>query len=36
MATYEIEQYELHISKFRVEDASEFEAVAKLFDGAGG
>ena len=35
MARYEIEQYELHVSKFRVEAASESEAVAKLFDGAG-
>jgi len=35
MATYEIEQYELHSSKFRVEAASESEAVTKLFDGEG-
>ena len=31
--TYEIEQYELHTMKYRVEAASEAEAIAKLFDG---
>jgi len=30
---YEIEQYELHTTKFRVEAASEAEAIKKLFDG---
>ena len=33
MPTFEIEQYELHTSKFQVEAASEAEAIAKLFDG---
>jgi len=32
---YEIEQYELHTMKYRVEAASEAEAIAKLFDGEG-
>ena len=35
MPTYEIEQYELHTSKFRVEADSDAEAIAKLFDGEG-
>ena len=33
MPTFEIEQYELHTIKFRVEAASEAEAIAKLFNG---
>jgi hypothetical protein len=33
MPTFEIEQYELHAMKYRVEAASEAEAIAKLFDG---
>jgi hypothetical protein len=33
MPTYEIEQYELHAMKYRVEAASEAEAIRKLFDG---
>jgi hypothetical protein len=33
MREYEIEQYELHVQKYRVEAASEAEAVAKLLDG---
>ena len=33
--TYEIEQYELHTMKYRVEAATEAEAIAKLFDGEG-
>ena len=33
MPTFEIEQYELHAMKFRVEAASEAEAIAKLFQG---
>ena len=35
MPTFEIEQYELHCSKYRVEADCEAEAVAKLFDGDG-
>ena len=31
--TYEIEQYELHSMKYRVEATSEAEAIAKLFQG---
>ena len=31
--TYEIEQYELHTMKYRVEAATEAEAIAKLFQG---
>ena len=34
-STYEIEQYELHTMKYRVEAATEAEAIAKLFDGEG-
>lgn len=30
---YEIEQYEICITKYRVEASSEAEAIAKLFDG---
>lgn len=33
MPMYEIEQYELHISKYRVEASSEAEAIVKLLDG---
>lgn len=33
MPLYEIEQYELHTSTFRVEAANEAEAIAKLLDG---
>jgi hypothetical protein len=33
MPTYEIEQYELHAMKYRVEATSEGEAIAKLFAG---
>jgi hypothetical protein len=35
MPIYEIEQYELHTTKYRVEANSEGEAVAKLFAGGG-
>ncbi|MGO9115645.1 MAG: hypothetical protein ACLP9L_41085 [Thermoguttaceae bacterium] len=35
MPTYEIEQYELHSSKYRVEADCEAEAVAKFFAGEG-
>ena len=33
MARYEIEQYELHVMKYRVEADTEAEAIAKLFEG---
>ncbi len=33
MPTFEIEQYELHTQKYRVEAATETEAIAKLFSG---
>lgn len=33
MPTYEIEQYEIGTTKYRVEAASEAEAIAKLFQG---
>jgi type III secretion system FlhB-like substrate exporter len=33
MPTYEIEQYELHAMKYRVEADSEAEAIAKLLNG---
>jgi hypothetical protein len=34
MPTYDIEQYELHVQKYRVEDAAdEADAIAKLFQG---
>jgi len=33
MPTFVIEQYELHAMKYRVEAASEAEAIAKLFQG---
>ena len=35
MPIYEIEQYELHTMKYRVEAANEAEAVAKLIGGEG-
>lgn len=35
MPIYEIEQYELHAMKFRVEASSKAEAIAKLFGGEG-
>lgn len=35
MPTFEIEQYELHTMKYRVEADSEAEAITKLFDGDG-
>jgi hypothetical protein len=33
MPTFEIEQFELHAMKYRVEAANEAEAIHKLFDG---
>ena len=33
MLTFEIEQYELHATKYRVEAANEAEAIAKLLAG---
>ena len=33
MPTYEIEQYELHAMKYRVEADTKAEAIAKLFQG---
>lgn len=33
MPIYEIEQYELHVMKYRVKAASEAKAVAKLLNG---
>lgn len=33
MPTFEIEQYELHTMKYRVEAHSEAEAIKKLLDG---
>lgn len=33
MTVYEVEQYELHAMKYRVEAASEAEAIVKLLDG---
>lgn len=33
MPTYEIEQYEICLTKYRVEASSEAEAIAKLLDG---
>jgi hypothetical protein len=33
MPTYEIEQYELCVSKYRVEAADQPEAIARLFEG---
>lgn len=34
MPTFEIEQYEICVTTYRVEALSEAEAIAKLFDGA--
>ena len=33
MPTFEIQEYELHIMKYRVDADSEAEAIAKLFNG---
>jgi hypothetical protein len=33
MPKYEVEQYEIYISKYRVEAKSEAEAIQKLFEG---
>jgi hypothetical protein len=33
MPKYEIEQYEIYVSKYRVEANSEADAIQKLFDG---
>jgi len=33
MPMYEIEQYELHVSKYRVEAKSDADAITKLFNG---
>ena len=33
MPTYEVEQYELHVMKYRVEAATEADAIAKMFQG---
>ena len=33
MPTYEIEQYEIHVQKYRVQATSEAEAVKAVFDG---
>lgn len=33
MPTFEIEQYEICLTKYRVEASSEAEAIAKLLDG---
>ena len=33
MPTFQIEQYEICVTTYRVEAASEAEAIAKLFDG---
>lgn len=33
MPTYQIEQYELHVTKYRVEAGSEAEAIDKLLAG---
>lgn len=35
MPTFEIEQYELHTMKYRVEASSKAEAIKMLFDGDG-
>jgi hypothetical protein len=35
MSTFEIEQYELHTQKYRVEAANEAEAIKNLFAGEG-
>jgi len=33
MPTYEVEQYELHITKYRVQAENEADAIVKLLDG---
>ena len=33
MPLFQIEQYEIHITKYRVEAKDEAEAIAKLLDG---
>jgi len=33
MPMYEIEQFELHVHKFRIQGESEAEAITKLLDG---
>lgn len=33
MPTYEVEQYELHITKYRVQAASEAQAIVKVLNG---
>jgi hypothetical protein len=33
MPTYEIEQYELHVQRYRIAATDEAEAITKLFDG---
>lgn len=33
MPKYEIEQYEIHVMKYRVEANSKAEAIQKMFDG---
>ena len=35
MPTFEIEQYELHTMKYRIEAPSAAEAIKRLFDGDG-
>jgi hypothetical protein len=35
MPTYEVEQFELHCMRYRVEADSEAQAIAKLFAGEG-
>jgi hypothetical protein len=35
MPTYEIEQYELHVMKYRIEADSEADAIARLLVGEG-
>lgn len=33
MPTYEVEQYELHVQRYRVEAADESQAIVRLLDG---
>lgn len=33
MPKFEIEQYEIHVAKYRIEANTEAEAIQKLFDG---
>jgi hypothetical protein len=33
MPTYEIEQYEVHVQRYRVHAADQAEAIIKIFDG---